>query len=102
MYRPVSGPLVTSSTGAAGPKPEMPSWTITPLATATSTAAGPQAPPSVRMSTPWSRVQSATGTAIEGLAYGKMIGLEGFACGTVVDGTVVEGTVAGAVAPGEV
>ena len=43
---------MTFSTGAEGPKPEIPSWTMMPLVTATSTAAGPHAAPRVLMSTP--------------------------------------------------
>ena len=54
MKRPLSGPPWTRRTGAAGPNPEIPSLTMMPFVTATSTAAGPQAAPRVEMSTPWS------------------------------------------------
>src|SRR5436190_7840283 len=58
-------------TGAAGPKPPMPSCTIVPLVMATSTARPPQAPPAVAMSTPSSRLHSDGGTAIDGGWMGK-------------------------------
>src|SRR5438270_12941154 len=65
MKRPLSGPPATRNTGAYGPKPEIPSWTITPLVTATSTALGPHAPPLVEMSTPWSGDQLPGGAATD-------------------------------------
>src|SRR6478736_4857719 len=43
--------------GASGPKPEIPSCTIVPEVTATSTTFGPQALLTVPMSIPWSIVQ---------------------------------------------
>src|SRR5438105_15614384 len=71
MKRPLSGPPLTLSTGADGPNPDTPSWTITPLVTATSTAAGPQAAPTVAISTPWSGDQVLGGSTTERGAIGN-------------------------------
>jgi len=52
MSCPRYGPLSTLSTGAAGPKPSIPSCTIVPEVIATSTTLEPQALPTVLMSMP--------------------------------------------------
>src|SRR4051794_19870900 len=65
MKRPESGPPSTRRTGAAGPNPGMPSFTILPAATATSVALPPHAPPCVAMSTPWSSDHWPGGTATD-------------------------------------
>src|SRR5436190_8757247 len=52
--------------GAAGPKPPMPSCTMVPSVTASSTALEPQAPPRVATSTPWSSDQELGDTATPG------------------------------------
>src|SRR5436305_7738261 len=56
MWRPEYGPPETFSTGASGPKPSIPSWTIVPEAIATSIAREPHSPP-IEISIPWSSDQ---------------------------------------------
>src|SRR6202035_2794715 len=54
-----------------GPKPLIPSWTITPVVTATSTALPAHAPPAVEMSTPWSGDQVLGGATTDSGSIGK-------------------------------
>ena len=51
--------------GACDPKPPMPSWTIVPSSTATSTTREPHCPPMVGMSTPWSSLHQLGGATRE-------------------------------------